>query len=125
MNQPRHVVSAELMRLNTAIAITAAGAQNPLGVAAGDNAGYPNGRRPVDDVVDLSLRVSMGALCVLTGATDTLKVGCKPTDAPAGGLALTDGVRKTPANFGVTFPYLTTPLPGSFNPVAPAGTVFP
>ena len=125
VNQPRNVVSAELMRLNTAIAITAAGAQNPLGVAAGDNAGYPNGRRPVDDVVDLSLRVSMGALCVLTGATDTLKVGCKPTDAPAGGLALTDGVRKTPANFGVTFPYLTTPLPGSFNPVAPAGTVFP
>ena len=34
----------------------------------------------------LSLRVAMGALCVLTGAADTLKVGCKPSDAPAGGL---------------------------------------
>jgi len=44
-------------------------------MAAGDNAGYPNGRRPGDDVVDLSLRVFMGALCVLTGATDTLRVG--------------------------------------------------
>ena len=56
----------------------------------------------------------MGALCVLTGATDALKVGCKPSDAPAGGLAFTDGVRKTAANFGATFPYLTTPLPGNF-----------
>ena len=70
-------------------------------------------RRPGDDVVDLSLRVAMGALCALTGATDTLKVGCKPSDAPAGALALTDGVRKTAADFKVTFPYLNTPLPGN------------
>ncbi len=125
LNQPTTVVPAEMLRLNTAVAVTAAGAQNPLGVAAGDNAGFPNGRRPADDVVDLSLRVSMGALCVLTGATDTLRVGCKPADAPAGALALTDGVRKTAANFGVTFPYLTTPLPGNLNPPAAAGTVFP
>ncbi len=125
VNQPTTVVSAEMLRLNTSIAVTAAGAQNPLGVAAGDNAGFPNGRRPADDVVDLSLRVSMGALCVLTGAADTLKVGCKPSDAPAGGLALTDGVRKTAVNFGLTFPYLTTPLPGNLNPTAAAGTVYP
>ena len=125
VNQPANVVMAEMLRLNTSIAVTAAGAQNPLGVAGGDNAGYPNGRRPADDVVDLSLRVSMGALCVLTGAADTLRVGCRPSDAPAGGLALTDGVRKTSANYGVTFPYLTTPLPGNLNPTAAAGTVFP
>ena len=125
VNQPVNVVSAEMMRLNTGIAVTPAGAQNPLGVAAGDNAGYPNGRRPADDVVDLSLRVSMGALCVLTGAADTLRVGCRPSDAPAGGLALTDGVRKSATNFGVTFPYLTTPLPGNLNPPAAVGTVFP
>lgn len=125
VNQPRNVVPAEMLRLNTSIAPVPSAAQNPLGVAAGDVAGFPNGRRPADDVVDLSLRVSMGALCVLTGATDTLKVGCKPSDAPAGGLALTDGVRKTGANFGVSFPYLTTPLPGNFNPPAAAGTVFP
>jgi hypothetical protein len=43
----------------------------------------------------VSLRVAMGALCVLTGANDALGVGCKPADAPAGGLPLTDGVRKT------------------------------
>ncbi len=125
VNQPRNVVASEMLRLNTSIAAVAAAGQNPLGVAAGDLAGFPNGRRPADDVVDLSLRVAMGALCVLTGATDTLKVGCKPADAPAGGLALTDGVRKTAANYGVTFPYLTTPLPGNFNPAAPAGSVFP
>ena len=125
VNQPSTVVPSEMLRLNTSIAITAPAAQNPLGVAAGDNAGFPNGRRPGDDVVDLSLRVSMGALCVLTGATDTLKVGCKPADAPAGSLALTDGVRKTAANYGVTFPYLTTPLPGNLNPTAAAGTVYP
>jgi hypothetical protein len=90
-----------------------------------DNAGFPNGRRPADDVVDLSLRVSMGALCVLTGATDTLQVGCKPSDAPAGSAALTDGVRKTAANYGNAFPYLTTPLSGNLNPPAAAGTTYP
>ena len=125
LNQPANAKPGEMLRLNTAIAVTAAGAQSPLGVADGDLAGFLNGRRPADDVVDLSLRVAMGALCVLTGSTDTFKVGCKPGDAPAGGLALTDGVRKTAANFGVTFPYLTTPLPGNFNPPAAAGTVFP
>ncbi len=125
VNQPANAASAEMLRLNTSTPVTAAAAQNPLGVAGGDLAGYPNGRRPADDVVDLSLRVAMGALCVLTGAADTLKVGCKPADAPAGGLALTDGVRKSAANYGATFPYLTTPLPGNLNPPAPAGAVFP
>ncbi|TFZ00968.1 DUF4331 domain-containing protein [Ramlibacter henchirensis] len=125
LNRPQNVVPSEMLRLNTSIAPTAAGAQNPLGVAGGDNAGFPNGRRPADDTVDLSLRVAMGALCVLTGANDTLQVGCAPSDAPAGGLALTDGVRKTTADYGNAFPYLTTPIPGNFNPPAAAGTTFP
>ena len=125
VNQPKNVVPAEMMRLNTSIAVTPAASQSPLGVAGGDLAGFPNGRRPGDDVVDLSIRVAMGALCVLTGPTDTLKVGCNAGDAPAGGLALTDGVRKTAANFGQSFPYLTTPLPGNSNPAAATGTTFP
>ena len=125
VNQPKAVVAGEMLRLNTSTPAAAVGAQNSLGVAGGDLAGYPNGRRPGDDVVDLSLRVAMGALCVLTGATDTLKVGCKPADAPAGALAFTDGVRKTAANFAGSFPYLTTPLPGNANPPAAAGTVYP
>ena len=115
LNQPKNVVPSEMLRLNTTTAPKAAGAQNTLGVAAGDTAGFPNGRRPGDDVVDLSLRVAMGALCTLTGAADTLKVGCKPADAPAGGAALTDGVRKTAADFKSTFPYFNTPIPGNFN----------
>jgi hypothetical protein len=125
LNQPKNVVPSEMLRLNTSVAVTPLASQNPLGVAAGDNAGFPNGRRPADDVVDLSLRVAMGALCTLTGAGDALKVGCKPADAPAGGAALTDGVRKTAANYGAAFPYLTTPLPGNSNPAAAAGTTFP
>jgi len=67
----------------------------------------------------------MGAPCVLTGPTDTLEVGCAPGDAPAGGLPLTDGVCKTSVNYGATFPYLTPPIPGNFNPPAAAGTTFP
>jgi hypothetical protein len=115
VNKPQNVVASEMMRLNTSIPPTATGSQNALGVAAGDIAGFPNGRRPADDVVDVSVRVAMGALCVLTGEMDALKVGCKPSDAPAGGLALTDGVRKDAGSFYSTFPYLTTPISGSFN----------
>ena len=125
LNQPLNVaVPAEMMRLNTSIPVTV-GLQNPLGVAGGDNAGYPNGRRPGDDVVDLSLRVAMGALCVLTGPTDTFQLGCKPSDATAGALPFTDGVRKTSANYGTAFPYLTTPLPGNLNPAPATGATFP
>lgn len=113
LNQPPNVAPSEMLRLNTSIAPTAIAAQSALGVAGGDTAGFPNGRRPGDDVVDLSIRVSMGALCVLTGTTDIYKVGCKPSDAPAGGLPLTDGVRKTAADFKPVFPYLNTPLPGN------------
>ena len=111
LNQQKTVTPSEMLRLNTSTPVSAT--QNPLGVAGGDNGGFPNGRRPGDDVVDVSLRVAMGALCVATGATDTLKVGCKPADAPAGGALLTDGVRKTAADFKVVFPYLNTPLPGN------------
>jgi hypothetical protein len=113
LNQPKNVVASEMMRLNTSTPVTPQATQNPMGVAAGDNAGFPNGRRPADDTVDASLRVSMGALCVLTGASDALGVGCKPSDAPAGGLKLTDGVRKTANDFKPAFPYLNTPIPGN------------
>lgn len=115
LNQPKNVVPAEMLRLNTAIAPTPQQRQNPRGVVSGDNAGFPNGRRPGDDVVDLSLRVAMGKLCVLTGPKDALKVGCKPSDAPAGDLAFTDGVRRDASTFQGAFPYLNTPIPGSFN----------
>jgi hypothetical protein len=115
LNQPIKVVPAEMLRLNTSIPPTAPAKQNPLGVSQGDLAGFPNGRRPVDDVVDISIRVAMGAVCVLTGPTDQFKVGCKPSDAPSGNLLFTDGVRKYPSDFPTAFPYLNSPIPGSFN----------
>ena len=113
VNQPAGVKAAEMLRLNTSIAPTAMAAQNTLGVLAGDNAGFPNGRRPGDDVVDASLRVAMGAVCVATGTADALKVGCKPTDAPAGSAPLTDGTPQNASMFLNAFPYLNTPIKGS------------
>lgn len=95
-----------MLRLNTTMAPAAKGAQNNLGVIAGDAAGFPNGRRPGDDIVDIVLRVAMGKLCKLS-------VGCVPADAPAGDAPLTDGALVTDAIFGAAFPYLATPLPGS------------
>jgi hypothetical protein len=113
VNKPANAVPSEMLRLNTATLPKPPSAQNAMGVAGGDSAGFPNGRRPADDVVDVSLRVAMGALCVLTGPADTFKVGCVPTDAAAGGAAITDGVRKSALDFKPGFPYLNTPLPGN------------
>ncbi len=48
---------ADLLRLNTSIAPTApAGGGDRLGVLNGDLAGFPNGRRLEDDIVDIELR---------------------------------------------------------------------
>lgn len=53
---------SELLRLNLAVPPTAPAAQKRLTVLAGDPAGWPNGRRPNDDVTDIALRVVAGAL---------------------------------------------------------------
>ena len=108
LNQPRNVVPAELMRLNTSIPPVPRGSQNTLGVIGGDNAGFPNGRRPGDDVVDVTLRVAMGKLISL-GLYGTA------AQAPAGNAALTDGAAISDLMFDAAFPYLTTPIPGSAN----------
>ena len=105
VNQPANVVASEMLRLNTSIAVNT-GVQNRLGVIGGDNAGFPNGRRPGDDVVDIALRVVMGRLC-------TLSIGCVPADAPAGGLDFTDGAYIDATYVDSVFPYLKTPLAGS------------
>ena len=96
---------------------TPAASQNTLGVIAGDVAGFPNGRRPGDDVVDVSLRVVMGALCyplpIGTGGAPTNLGLCTPAQAPVGNAAFTDGAPINALDFDQTFPYLQTPLPGS------------
>ncbi len=99
LNMPTGVAASEMLRLNTGTAPVAAGSQNDLGVIGGDNAGYPNGRRPGDDVVDITLRAAMGVLLPAAAA-------------PSGQLPFTDGVRAAPGLFRTTFPYLNTPLPG-------------
>ena len=108
LNQPANVVAAEMLRLNTTIAATPKGTQNNLGVINGDAAGFPNGRRPGDDVVDIALRVVMGKLCKLS-------IGCVPTDAAAGDAPLTDGALINDSFFDSSFPYLIAPIPGSPN----------
>ena len=73
------VTPAEMLRLNTSIAAVPLNQQNRLGVAgevlrvggaanlssAVDLAGFPNGRRPNDDVVDIALVAVAGGLCVI------------------------------------------------------------
>jgi hypothetical protein len=113
LNKPTNVTGSEMLRLNTAIAATPLASQNRLGVLGGDNAGFPNGRRPVDDIVDIELRVAMGVLC--TVPTVNAAVGCQASDAPAGTLHYTDGAYISPSFFANEFPYLRAPLKGSPN----------
>ena len=63
VNQMSKVTPSEMTRLNTGIPATPAATQSNFGVAGGDLAGFPNGRRPGDDTVDIALRVVMGRLC--------------------------------------------------------------
>jgi hypothetical protein len=124
LNQPQKVTPSEMLRLNTSIAPTAPAAQNDLGVLGGDLAGFPNGRRPYDDVVDITLRAAEGALCGAIG-----NCGAETSD-PNNGLPYTDGARaagpdvadehvtgeiKAADTYLGVFPYLNTPLPGSPN----------
>lgn len=53
---------ADLLRLNTGVTPTAPGKANRLGLLLGDGAGFPNGRRLADDVVDVTLRVAVGGV---------------------------------------------------------------
>jgi hypothetical protein len=102
LNQAKKVTASEMLRLNTSTPPIAAAQQNTLGVLGGDTAGFPNGRRPGDDVVDIELRVAMGVLL--------------PVDqAPDGQLPYTDGTSLSATDFGQMFPYVNPPLPGSPN----------
>jgi hypothetical protein len=115
LNQPAHVQPAEMLRLNTNTPVTPAGSQNRLGAIGGDSAGYPNGRRPGDDIVDITLRVAMGRLITL----GTFGFG-KPAQAPSGGLDFTDGAIVNDSFFDNKFPYLKTPIAGSPGAVQPS-----
>lgn len=115
VNQLPQVTASEMIRLNTAIAATPADKQSNFGVVGGDLAGFPNGRRPGDDVVDIVLRVAMGRLCypIPVGGVATNLGLCTPKQASTGNVPFTDGAPLSSADFDTHFPYLKTPLGGS------------
>jgi hypothetical protein len=87
---------ADELRLNLSIAPTPADKVNRLGVIGGDLAGYPNGRRLEDDVIDIDERVVAGEL-----------IGHK--------LPLGDGVDANDVQNLTTFPYVAAPFSGFDN----------
>ena len=93
LNQPAGVTPSEMLRLNMAIA--PASSPNRLGVIAGDVAGFPNGRRLGDDVVDIAERVVAGVL--VPG------FNISPNNA------LGDGVDANDVPFLPYFPYVAPP----------------
>ena len=117
VNQLATVTPSEMLRLNTAIPAKPAAMQSAFGVAGNDLAGFPNGRRPGDDVVDIALRVVMGALChdIPVNGTPTNLGYCMPEDAPVGNVPFTDGAPLNATMLNSEFPYLLTPLAGSPN----------
>jgi hypothetical protein len=94
-------VLADMLRLN--LAVPASSAPNPIGLVAGDPAGFPNGRRVIDDVVAIELKAIAGATIPLVDP------GYTP-DAVAA--KLSDGTTNTNSPYLSSFPYLGTPAGG-------------
>ncbi len=95
-------VPAEELRLNMGIAPTAS--PNRLGVLAKDTAGFPNGRRLADDVVDIEIQA-------LEGAAQSGNL------VPA--LAAGDAVDVNDRAFGSTYPYVALPHTEAVNKFVP------
>ena len=87
---------ADLLRLNTGVPPTPFEAAKRLGLLANDPAGWPNGRRPLDDVVDIAARAVAGIL------KDSKKYG-----TPIG-----DGVNTSSAPLPSTFPFVAPAYSG-------------
>ncbi|GAA2479026.1 DUF4331 domain-containing protein [Winogradskya humida] len=83
---------SEQLRLN--MGVPASANPNRLGVVGGDLAGFPNGRRLADDVLDVTVQAAEGVL--LPGASDTVK-------------GLGDGVNANDHEFRSSFPYVSLP----------------
>jgi hypothetical protein len=91
---------ADLLRLNVAVPPSAT--PSNLGILGGDLAGFPNGRRPADDIVTIELRAVAGVTYPLVAPTFT-------PDGAAG--IITDGTAGEVKDQG-TFPYLGLPKSG-------------
>jgi hypothetical protein len=129
VNRPASVTPSEMLRLNTALPPVPFAGQNRLGIVGNvlaggtDSAGFPNGRRPKDDVVDIALVAMVGGLCVANGTNNAfqfnsvagLSSACTPAAVPLGTGAFNvhDGVDQARVPFLPGFPYLNTPNPGA------------
>lgn len=94
---------ADLLRLNTGVGPTPMASRRRLGILAGDNAGYPNGRRVSDDVLDISARAVAGVFC---GITAPCKDGAGNTFTGSQVPLLGDGVNTNDVPYQETFPYV-------------------
>jgi hypothetical protein len=96
---------ADMLRLNVAITPTAN--PNPVGLIAGDPAGFPNGRRVFDDVVAIELRAVAGATIPLVD----------PSFTPDGAVGLVSSYLTPGADrYQASFPYLGIPHDGYHTP---------
>jgi hypothetical protein len=95
--RPGEVVSDQL-RLNVAVFPTPPSLANRMGVLGGDLAGFPNGRRPYDDVVDIELQILAGVLVPAFNHAPNNQLG--------------DGVDGPDKPFNPAFPFLATPHSG-------------
>ena len=93
LNQPAGVTPGEMLRLN--MVIPPAAEPKRLGVLAGDVAGFPNGRRLADDVVDIELRVVAGVLVSGFNVAPNNQLG--------------DGIDSNDRPFLPYFPYVAPP----------------
>jgi Domain of unknown function (DUF4331) len=97
LNMPEGGTPSEMIRLNMSIPPCSSKCSR-LGVLGGDLAGFPNGRRLSDDIIDESLRVVLGVLLPNHQAiADTIG----------------DGVDANDVSFNTEFPYVAYPHSGS------------
>ncbi len=116
-NAEEITLGGEMLRLNTAFPGGPApqlAQQNSLGFLACDLFGFPNGRRPYDDVVDIELTVAEGALTGDNGLQSCDVSGPEPTVVDGG--IVNDGALPNRDDYLNEFPYLDTPIPGATNP---------
>ena len=102
-------VQADMLRLNTSIRPTPKNSVNILGLLGGDPAGFPNGRRIVDDIVTVELRALAGLTYPLIDPSYTVDGAAK---------IITDGLtNKSVKNKPLDrFPYMGIPYDGYDNP---------
>jgi hypothetical protein len=75
---PSNTELSELLRLNVSVPPVPLASQSRLTILAGDNAGWPNGRRPIDDVTDVAVQVVGGPNYIAAGAGDSVNDNDKP-----------------------------------------------